>query len=72
MEKRQTNAASKILQTVQFSEILKTHIGEKENKCNQCSYASSQTHLMMHTEETQTNAANITMRPRRQATREDF
>ena len=44
---------------------LKTHSGEKSNKCNQCDYVSSRAdslraHLKTHSGKSQTNVANVT------------
>merc|ERR1712243_196504 len=54
--KKKTKKQLAMDSTGNFSRNLKTHSGEKSNKCNQCDYASSQaghleTHLEMHSGE---------------------
>ena len=57
----QTNVTSATLHAL-MQVHLKTHSGEKPNKCNQCDYASIWGHIWKRTvKKSQTNATNVTM-----------
>ena len=75
LEKSQANVINvtmHFLMQAILGPILKTHIVEKSNKCNQCDYAFSfashlRTHLIIHNGKSHTNATNVTMHPINQA-----
>ena len=75
LEKSPTNVTNVIMHPLVFGNLkthLKTHSGEKSNKCNQCDFTSSEAgnlrkHLKYTVEKSQTNAISVITHPLVQA-----